>query len=176
MTRTLFALLLAIPLAATAQIYKTTDQNGNVVYTDKPPVTGDSAEKVKLNPINTSAPPREVIRPSTKEVSEEATAVSYSIDIVSPANETTVPMGPGNFLLSANIEPTPGAGETLQLQVDGVPWGEPQTSASWALTNVFRGAHDLTVSVLDKKGAPLGTSSPIRVYVMRPSINNKNRN
>ena len=55
--------------------------------------------------------------------------------------------------------------------MDGTPWGDPQTSNSWALTNVFRGAHDLTVAVTDTKGKKLANSDPVRVYVFRPSAN-----
>lgn len=176
MTRALFVLLLAIPLATTAQIYKTTDENGNVVFTDQPPAGDNSGKRIELNPTNTAAPPPVITRSSVEEEPNLPDPVSYDIDITSPANETTIPMGPGNFSVTASINPAPGEGETLQLLVDGAPRGEPQPSSSWALTNVFRGAHDLTVSLLDAKGATLATSSPLRVYVMRPSINNRNRN
>ena len=176
MTKFLFAIAMAIPLTVAAQIYKTTDEDGNIVYTDKPSASGNTTEKVELNPTNTAPPPPEVSRPEPEIVKEEPEQESYTVVIDTPANETTIPMGPGNFLVSAGINPPPKGGENLQLHVDGTPWGEPQASASWDLKNVFRGAHDLTVSVLDSKGEPLVTSPPIRVFVLRPSINNKNRN
>lgn len=176
MTRILFAVLLVLPLVAVGQIYKTTDGNGNVVYTDKPPATSGSAEKIELSPINTSAPPPQISRPvAPLDLEVQALPVSYAVDILSPETETTIPMGPGNFSLSASVAPEPQTGETLQLNVDGSPWGEPQSSRSWQLTNVFRGAHDLTVSVVGAKGDVLASSDPVRVYVLRPSINNKNR-
>ncbi len=148
----------------------------NVVYTDKPPASGKSTETVTLNPINSAAPPPEIYRPTQPSKALEAEAVSYEVAIVEPATETTIPMGGGNFSVSATINPTLAAGQPLQLSLDGEARGEPQLAPSWALTNVFRGAHDLTISVLDADGKPLTTSDPIRVYVMRPSINNKNRN
>jgi hypothetical protein len=158
-----------------AQIYKTTDEHGNIVYTDTPPASGNSTEKIKLNPTNTAPPPPDIFRPAPGDP-EQPEQVNYTAEIVSPANETTIPMGPGNFSVTAKVNPAPGAGESLQLYVDGTPWGEPQAAASWALSNVFRGAHDLTVSLLDYEQVPLITSDPIRVYVLRPSIHNRNRN
>ncbi len=78
-------------------------------------------------------------------------------------------------MLSARVEPEPGADDSLQLFIDGIPWGDPQPSASWNLTNIYRGQHDLTVTVIDSKGEALANSDPIRVFVHRPSINFRNR-
>ena len=80
-------------------------------------------------------------------------------------------MGPGNFSVSASIEPALARGALLQLYVDGSPSGDPQSGSTWALTNVFRGAHDLTVVVIDSNGDQLAESEPVRVYVLRPSVN-----
>ena len=43
------------------------------------------------------------------------------------------------------------------------------------MTNVFRGAHDLEVAVVDMNGEELARSPAVRVYVLRPSVNFKNR-
>jgi hypothetical protein len=59
--------------------------------------------------------------------------------------------------------------------MDGTPWGEPQQATTWNLTNVFRGAHDITVAVVDEEGQQLANSEPVRVYVLRPSINSPAR-
>jgi hypothetical protein len=84
-------------------------------------------------------------------------------------------MGPGNFSVSATVQPGLGSGSLLQLYVDGSASGNPQSSNTWELTNVFRGAHDLSVAVVDNKGDQLAVSEPVRVYVLRPSVNFKNR-
>ncbi|MEH6568051.1 MAG: DUF4124 domain-containing protein [Halioglobus sp.] len=179
MKRLTLILLLTLPMTVAAQIYKTTDSQGNVVFTDKPSSAGKPVEEVKLHTTNTAPPPPDIPRPASAAAAsdtEESEQSSYTVGIASPANETTIPMGPGNFLLSATVEPSLASGEMLQLHMDGIPWGEPQASASWGLTNIFRGGHDFTVSVLGTDGAPLVSSTPVRIYVMRPSINNKNRN
>ena len=107
MNRIALILLLALPLTLAAQIYKTTDEHGNIVYTDTPPASGTSTEKIKLNPTNTAPPPPDIYRPAPDDP-EQPEQINYTADIVSPANETTIPMGPGNFSVTANVSPAPG--------------------------------------------------------------------
>ena len=175
MNRLLLLTLLLLPVAGTAQIYKTTDEQGNVSYSDTPPA-GASSEQLELPPVNTTPPPPELPETRSRPVPEEPAVTDYTVTITSPPNETTIPMGPGNFSVSASVNPSPTPGKLLQLYVDGKPWGDPQAATSWALTNVFRGAHDLTVGVVDAEGEQLTSSEPVRVYVLRPSVNFKNRN
>jgi hypothetical protein len=166
--------ILLLPLATGAQqIYRTTDEQGNVIFTDQPPAGSEQVERVELNPTNTATPPTITPRPPPDRPPEPATleAVDYQVSIDRPDNETTIPMGPGNFTVSARVEPPPGPDHSLQLLLDGENRGDPQRSGIWELTNVFRGAHDITVSVIDKQGAALATSAPVRVYVLRPSSN-----
>jgi len=172
----LLAALLLLPQLGAAQIYKTVDENGNVSYSDTPPASGPS-EQVKLRETN-SAPPPEMPETRTAPAAQsgETEKSAYSVTISSPPDQTSIPMGPGNFSVSASVEPALGNGALLQLLMDDSPWGQPQSAGNWSLTNVFRGAHDLTVAVVDGEGERLAESKPVRVYVFRPSVNFKNRN
>jgi hypothetical protein len=174
----LLSALLLLPQLSTAQIYKSVDEQGNVSFSDMPPATGPS-EQIKLQETNSAPPPAAIEPPESGSgsgsVAEEAAGPEYSVTIASPANETTIPMGPGNFSVSAAVQPGLGGGSLLQLYVDGSASGSPQSSNSWELTNVFRGAHDLSVAVVDENGEQLVMSEPVRVYVLRPSVNFKNR-
>ncbi|SRR6056297_884961 len=167
------ALVLAVllyPLAGSAEtsIYRTTDAEGNVIFTDAPPAGADArSERLELQRTNTTPPPPEVDRVIQAEEPKEA-PTAWEVGITSPANETTIPMGPGNFSVSASVRPALGANQRLQLMVDGAAQGEPNQSGSWQLTNVFRGEHTLKVNVLDDAGKTLATSEPVTVYVMRP--------
>ena len=172
MTRLPLYTLLLASLAVNAQIYRTVDEDGNVSYSDTPAVSGTS-EQVEIRPTNTAPPPD--IAPRRQPAVEEPAAIEYQPTITVPDNETTIPMGPGNFSVSAAVEPPLEPGATLQLYIDGQPEGVPQEQKSWSLTNIFRGAHDLEVAVLDKSGSELARSPAVRVYVLRPSVNFKNR-
>ncbi len=172
MTRYLCIALFLFPVLVSAQIYKTIDKNGNVVYTDQAPKSGTAHETVTLKQTNTAPPPPEVVRPAPEADLESESTTNYTVEISAPENEATIPNGPGNFPLVVSLEPTLSEGESLQLYVDGVATGEPQRALVWQLANVFRGAHDLTVSVLNADNSPVATSTPVKVYVFRPSINN----
>lgn len=169
-------LLLISPLVAAQGIYRTTDEDGNVIFTDAPPADSSDSEKVGLQPTNRAPPPPDVpaFERKTNETGEAENSL-YKVVIVTPANETTIPMGPGNFSVSASLDPSLKKYDSLQLFMDGEPWGSPQPSGFWDLTNVFRGAHDITVGVIDGGGENAGMSEPVRVYVLRPSVNFKNR-
>jgi hypothetical protein len=168
--------------AAFGQIYKTTDAQGNVLFTDQPPPSAADAEKVDLNRLNTAPPPKPAppsgepsadIKPAK---AKQPRALEYQIAIQSPADESTIPMGPGNFSVVAATDPPLAAGERLQLLFDGEPRGDAQASASWQLTNVFRGAHELRVQRETAEGEVLATSKPVTVYVHRPSVKFSNSN
>ena len=80
-------------------------------------------------------------------------------------------MGAGNFSVVARVDPALEKGQSLRLSLDGTPTGKLQQSGFWDLTGVDRGAHDITVAVVDSSGTVLVDSDPVRVYVMRPSVN-----
>ncbi len=164
--------LAIIPMNSVAQseIYRTVDKHGNVVFTDTPPASGVSSETVDMQPVNTAAPPPTI--PPREPPKEKEEASSATVSITAPANESTIPMGPGNFEVAASVTPALGVKQKLQLMMDGEPQGEPQGSRNWALTNVFRGQHDLTVQLLNADGEVVTTSEPVRVYVQRPSVIN----
>ncbi len=169
--RYLTAVLVLACAPALAQIYKTTDKDGNVVFTDTPPDNSNS-ERVDLQPTNTVAPPAPMPQAAPRPAEPEpAEPTVPQATITAPANETTIPMGGGNFTVTAAVEPGLFGGQGLQLTIDGAPEGDVQPSATWNLMNVFRGAHDLVVHVIDSDGEILSSSEPVRVYVLRPGLN-----
>lgn len=175
MRHCLLLLLLLLPWAAEAQtIYKSTDAQGNVVYTDKPPAEGMTSEEVELKRLNTApAPEVQPARPAAADTEAES---QPSVSIVAPADQAVIPMGAvGNFNVQASVTPPLGSGERLQLRVDGTASGDPQAGTSWSLRNVFRGGHDLSIERLDADGEVIAESDSVHVQVMRP-YNIQNRN
>jgi Domain of unknown function (DUF4124) len=172
----LLALLLTSFASSADSIYRTTDAEGNVVFTDAPNASSKPAESVEIQRINTVEPPRIITPlPDSDTANEQPEVPARTVTITTPANETSFPMGPGNFSVSVKVDPALKKYEGLQLFIDGQPWGSPQRDTMWDLINVFRGQHDLTVSVVDNSGQVLAMSAPVRVFVHRPSSNFKNR-
>jgi hypothetical protein len=176
MSRLLLLGLVLLSLSVTASVYRTTDEQGNVVFTDAPPADSGAAEAVDIQRTNTTAPPPKLPSSSlTDGRKSKPETTTYTVTITQPANETSIPMGPGNFSVSVRIYPPLKKYESLQLFMDGEPWGLAQAGMIWDLTNVFRGQHDITVGVINADGETLAMSPPVRVFVHRPSINFRNR-
>jgi len=177
MVRSLLMALLLLPLVGQTQtsVYRTTDDKGNVVFTDTPSAGTAASERVEVRQPNTAPPPpaRAMPEPQAGAAAEApaAEAIDWQVAITAPANETTIPMGPGNFAVAAEVSPALEDPFALQLYLDGEAQGAPARQTLWNLTNVSRGAHDLTVSVVDAEGETLATSTAVRVYVFRPTAN-----
>lgn len=169
---------LLLASGAWGQIYKVTDDEKGVVFTDRPPTVSDSAkshvEQVELQDTNTAAPV--TVRPPPPEAVRspvEEEALDPTVQITSPADETTIAMGPGNFAVSATASPPLDQNERLELLMDGQPVGAAQSSSSWYIEGALRGPHDLVVRRTTTRGATVAVSESVRVYVLRPSILNR---
>ena len=157
--------------SASQTIYKITDKNGQITYTDIAPESSEhTVEKFTLqNPNSAFTGVSETAAPRVAPAPESAIP-QYVTLISQPADGTTIPMGPGNFMVEANISPQLGISERLQLEIDGTPFGSPQQQAYWHLTNIFRGTHGLRVMRLDESGSTVDTSEISTVFVLRPSV------
>jgi len=157
--------------ATTAQIYKYKDAQGNTVFSDKHPNGGQDGEveEVKLNAINSAQTPPKMLAPESSNKAASADVIRYETTIIQPTNNTTIAMGPGDFVITAQISPALDTDETLRLNMDGVPIGKAQRSSSWQLSNVFRGEHSLVVDRLQNSRV-ISSSTPVTVYVLRPSV------
>ncbi len=166
-------LLLALP--GWTQIYKVTDDEEGVVFTDRPETISNTGhqnvEEVEIQEINTAAPVDvPPPPPPTATATEEPEVVAPTVSITSPTNESTIAMGPGNFAVSASVAPPLNRGELLVLMIDGQAYGAPQTSSSWFVEAAIRGPHDLVVQRTNSRGKTIALSEPVRVYVLRPSV------
>jgi cytoskeletal protein RodZ len=161
--------------AAGAQVYRVTDEQGNVSFTDRPQAPSESTtvERVELQTTNSApavTPQAAPTTPSAEAQDAPAPAPRLTVAIVAPADETTIAMGPGNFSVSATTQPPLGRGEQLQLMIDGEPQGEAQRSSSWFVEGALRGEHNLRVVRLNSAGSVIAESEGVRVYVLRPSV------
>ena len=146
--------------------FRATDADGNVTFTDTPPVSGASTIEGQSAHAPNSAKPTQ----TTREPVEVEEPTRQDTRIVARADNPTIPMEAGNFAVQAAWTPRLASGETLQLLLDGEPVGALQRIANWQLTNGYRGEHRLQVVRLDESGTQLDTSAASTVYVMRPTV------
>ena len=158
-------------LAAAEKIYKVLDDEGNVTFTDIPPNDADAIVEPH-SILGTNTTPAIATAPEYVDKTGRADALpSYVTRIVYPASESTIPMGPGDFVVEAEISPRLDSEEQLILLLDGEAVGAPQPFPRWQLTNIFRGAHRLQVVRVNETGAEQSKSTEHTVYIMRPTVN-----
>jgi len=156
-----------------ADVYKSVDEDGNVIFTDKP---SPDAEKIKVKEVQTvetpKIEPKQEALPAEEPAEEEQKPVEYSkVEITSPENVSAVRANNGNITISAAVEPALDneAGDTLALYMDSkLVSAGPGTQFN--LNNVDRGTHSFRVAVIDKGGNELKRSASISFTVLRHSV------
>jgi hypothetical protein len=140
------------------------DENGNLIFSDKP---SDGAEKIHVEDAQTISPPsagRFEYTPSKKEEPQSYTEIA----IVSPANDTATRNNEGIVNVSVSLEPSlnSGSGDQLALYMDGAQVSIG-SSPQFELNNVDRGLHTLKASVVDASGKTIISSSPVSFTILR---------
>ena len=161
-------LFVATPLLA-ANVWKWRDANGEMHFSDQP-VPG--AEQVSIQSSSTYTAPVTAASSSASSSSKSAAAVSYTnVEIWKPSAEMTVANTAGIVNVSVRVEPELAKDHHLALYLDGrlVP-GYPPQGLEYELSEVERGAHTLTLAVLDTKGRQITLSAPVQFYVQQPSV------
>ena len=168
----------AMNAMAGKQIFKTTDADGNVVFTDVPPRAQESAEKVDLlapNSFGTEQPSVATAsdrqRRSERNDDEEPVVapVYQSLTIMTPGDQANVRENAGNVDVQAAVEPGLHPGHSLRLLLDDVPAGSPGEGTVISLTNVDRGTHTLKAEIVDSAGAVVFTGDPSIFHLQRYS-------
>lgn len=186
------ALTLGLSAAGSAEaatrIYRTVDENGNVVFTDVPPRPDEPGQAVELNEGSSfTPPPTPAPEPTAEDGSrmsleqwlgneappsdeEAAGPVSYqSLEIASPANDEGLRDNAGTVTVNARLQPRLDVGHAMQVLLDGEVRQTGQTS-SFQLINVDRGTHSVQVRVVDANGNILIASAPTTFHLQRRSV------
>ncbi len=161
----LLSILFIFSLCATAEtVYRSVDEDGNIVFSDKPT---DGAEEIHVEDVQTVNPPS--VGPFKYTPLKKEQALRYTdIAIVSPANDTAIRDNEGNITVSVVLEPglNSGEGDQLALYMDGAQVSVG-SSQQFGLNNVNRGTHTLKASVIDTSGKTIISSSPVSFTILR---------
>lgn len=153
-------------------IYKTVDENGNVVYSDTNPdgdgerVTLRELSVVKPGNLETPQAGEETAAAAAREQSSEAAEVG--LRILSPEPEETI--WNTAYVLSVQVGVTGALPEGAQLAyiVDGEV-KQTTRSTSVQLSEVFRGEHTLSVELRGGSGRVLSSAGPVTFYMRQGS-------
>lgn len=165
-------LLLAVSTAGwAAGVYRWVDPEGNVHYGDRP--QSADAEPVTLPGYRPTPRPGQPGRSGT-EGGEQAGAGGYTaLAIAQPQDGSTVRSNAGKVPLLVSIAPELQEGHYLEVRLDGTLVGTKQTLLVMELQQVIRGRHELQVSVFDAEGNLLRQSDPVRFYVLRSTLSER---
>lgn len=162
----------AAPAAKTAsgepddKVYRYTDDNGVVHYTDKPPAK--DAKPVELPHIQTYHSKHINTRPAAAPPVKEAP--KFELAINSPTPDQTVRSGT-DIAVSVSVLPGLVEGYGLVYSLDGAPQNEvPSGETSYTLKGANRGDHTVTVALIGPKKDELA-STTITVHMLPPTVN-----
>ena len=151
-------------LGVSAEVYKTVDKNGHVTYTDVPP-PDNQGKPIELKTINTLPKPPYI---PVETPPPAAPVVEYHVQVVSPANGTTLLVSERSVGISAGLSGQPLAeGMTLAYKLDG-NLIKQTSDLSITLNEPPAGEHKITIEVLDQDNQVLAQSEAVTLLVMRP--------
>ncbi len=174
----LAVLTLALPQAASvaageSRIYRTVDEDGNVVFTDIPPREEVESEQIVVETPNSfaieEAVPQEardlwVVEPPAE--GEEPPFSYTALDIASPQDDEPIRENAGNISIIANVAPRLQSGHVMRLYMDGAVAQEgPQSTFN--LANVDRGTHTIALEIVDENGRSMIRSDDSTFHMLR---------
>lgn len=163
---------LLIAFTAEAELYKGLDDNGNVIYSDKPFSNAKKFTPPALTIFD--APKVEADKEASKMPTKQEQAVEFKytdFDIVSPTDNETLWNDP-NPTVSLQLKPALNTteGHTIWLILDNTPLIKNSQSLTLHIGHTDRGAHQLQAQVRDKNGKIIARSRAIVIHVKRATI------
>lgn len=136
---------------AQAEIYKTYDKNGNVIFSDVP---SDSAEKVEEKPIMTvPALPAALKKPLTANSANKDSIIpkTYKIVISGLEAQATIQKQSPAFNLGLSFDPPLHKTHSLEVLLDSHNLGKNNFTPKIDPSQLDRGQHRLEVKIFDQK-------------------------
>ncbi len=162
------------PLASAA-IYKIVDADGNVSYTDVAPTEEEakSATTVEMNLVNTFKDPVATQPSTSSSGTDRPSSDTYeTLEIVAPADSTSVRANAGNVTVRVRLEPALQPGHHVRFFLDGKPVGTV-AATDLTLQNVDRGEHTVAAVVIDSQGNPVQDSRTTRFTLQRVALGSR---
>lgn len=155
-----------MPLALVAEIYRSVDADGNVIFSDI-----DSPDAVLIpepspNTVQMPKPQAEAAKTSA-----DKDTVYTSLQITSPGNNETIRSNPGLLSIRLQLKPALNtkAGDSVSFMVDGYVLIKNSGQLSAQIPDINRGSHRVQALVTNKQGATLIKSDEIQLFMQRES-------
>ncbi|MGJ7516495.1 DUF4124 domain-containing protein [Pseudomonas baetica] len=158
---------------ATAEVFTYIDAQGNRVFTDQP--TSGNAKRVPLAPSNRISATESTPASPAKKAGKKPPLHYDLLRILVPEPDATVRSTAGEIIVSVTSEPGLQSGHRYRLLLDGRPTAEPGSSPVFALNNIDRGTHQLSVEILDEQGQTVERTANQPFHMQRVSLAQKRK-
>ncbi|HKK16496.1 MAG TPA: DUF4124 domain-containing protein [Gammaproteobacteria bacterium] len=162
----LLILVLLLSTSVRADVYRSVDENGNTVYSDKP---SPDAEKIQIDEVQTiegdDVEPFVYTPPSRD---KEGVSPYTQVQISSPQNNQTIRSNAGNVSVTLIVQPGLIPGHKVALYLDGSIVAEGGLQIE--LEDVERGTHSLAAAIKSPNGKELKRSAPVIFTVQRAAV------
>lgn len=168
-------LLLTCNLAchlAWAEMYKSLDENGEVVYSDKPPTL--DAKEFKPPTIGVLPPVKYVPKAQPATAPQTSPSTYTDLRFTKPETDASLHDNEGNITYELTITPVLNTklGHYLTIKLDGTMVMDKTSSLTGTLKSVDRGSHNLSADISDTQGTVLRSTS-MNFHVQKTSLLNK---
>jgi hypothetical protein len=162
-------LSLIVVAAVHAAVYKVTDDQGNITYTDTPPAENASDEVLLpvINQLPSSMPAAAKLPESVEAEPVTAFAGYSSFALVSPLDDSLVHFDQPAVLAQLALTPELKDDHLVQFYIDGSAYGSPVAATSLSIHGLERGTHRISAHVLSSQGAVLVITASVTVHVQR---------
>ncbi|MFV2004285.1 MAG: hypothetical protein ACC650_03725 [Gammaproteobacteria bacterium] len=154
---------LLFTFAVNAEMYKGLDDEGNVIYSDKPFDNSEKFTPPSLSIVDApKIPPKEEVIEEEKPAETKYTAFS----IVSPTNNETIWNEP-QLIVSVRLKPALNTvqGHNIWLLMDDKPLVKNSKSLSLPIGRADRGEHKLQAQIKNKKGKIIKRTKTVTVHI-----------
>ena len=150
---------LFISVSITAEtVYKKTNPDGSVVFTDQP---STDTEEVKIRKPTTFSP---LSLPSLRSPNKKAKPINYVVTIIEPSNDSTII---GNTRINVSVAVTPDLVQRHQFRYQLGKQTLDTYRAAVSLDSVNRGTHVLNVSIINHDGEVVSSGSSVIIHQKR---------
>lgn len=164
----LAVLSLILPSVASAKLYKCKNNEGEVIYTDKP--CENEGEELKLPPLPTYTP-RPVSAPARSPQSTARSTDYKSLEVVQPVNDKLIISTSGTVTIAFKIKgPLLSLkGHRFALVVDGTKLKARGITNQIRLDDLNPGTHTVKIFVVDEDDKELISSNVVSFHIKRQS-------
>ncbi|OUS29894.1 DUF4124 domain-containing protein [Thalassotalea sp. 42_200_T64] len=161
--------LIASASAASSKVYVWRNESGDLVFSDSPkPGAEEVAEEIEIRNTQTII---SSVNTSVLDISPRVVIEEYQVEISQPEDHATIRDNSGSIYISGRVAPVFKQGFKVQLLMNGVIHGEPQTRSVFILRDVDRGEHKIKLELINNQGKVIAYSKERTVYLHRSRVN-----